>query len=184
MKRAADLCTLLRVLLAPLFAWMFLGDVPSAGPALVFAVAAATDFADGRLARAAGGGTRLGRIFDHGADALFLFPALGVLAWSGRVPALLPIAACSAFALYVLDGRRRAGSVRSLELTGSRFGALAGVGNYVVAGGAALARIGLESTFDALVWSAAALVAALNALACIERVAAIRAPLLSSSARR
>jgi phosphatidylglycerophosphate synthase len=171
MKRAADLCTLLRLVLAPVFAWMVAGAtaVPSAVPALLFLIAAISDFADGRLARAAGAASLAGRAFDHVADALFLFPALAVLAGAGRIPALLPIAATLAFALYLADGWQQGGGLRTIALRPSRFGAFAGVANYAVAGLAVLTLVHGRGRLDGLVWLAGGLAAALNGLAILER---------------
>jgi phosphatidylglycerophosphate synthase len=173
MKRAADLCTGFRVLLAPVLAWL-LAQPRSRGALLalvVFAVAAATDYVDGALARASGSASRRGRVFDHGADALLLFPSFWVLAVAGRLPVALPLAAMTAFGLYVLDGwRRGGGSLGAIELTNSRSGALGGVLNYVIAGAAVIAAVLDVSRIDQAIRAAAFGVAAVNAVAALERL--------------
>jgi phosphatidylglycerophosphate synthase len=172
MSRIADACTALRVLLAPVLAWQLGLPRADAGlvPLLVFTIAAGTDFADGVLARAAGTASQRGRLFDHGADALLLFPALFVLAAAGRVPLALPIAAVIAFALYVSDGWRRGGSLATIDLTSSRSGAIGGVLNYAVVGAAAaVVPLGIRP-LDEFVYAAAFAVAAVNAAAAFERI--------------
>ena len=175
MKQAADLCTALRVVLAPLLAWQL--GMPRGGagwlPFAIFVVAASTDYVDGMLARAAGAASRCGRVFDHGADALLLFPSFLVLAVHGRVPVVLPGAAMTAFLLYVLDGWRRGGSLAELELTGSRSGALGGVLNYCVVGVAAVAVALDVALLDRVLYAAAFGVAAVNVGAALERSVAV-----------
>jgi phosphatidylglycerophosphate synthase len=180
MRYAADFCTALRVLLAPVLAAQ-LGlprDAAGMTPLVLYAIAAVSDYLDGRFARASGSASRRGRVFDHGADALLLFPAFWMLAARGRVPTVLPIAAMIAFALYVLHGRQRGGSWRAVDLTGSRSGAVGGVLNYVVAG-AACAAVWLDlAALDAAIYAAAYGIAAVNLAAAFERL-----PLLVTPAR-
>lgn len=176
MIRAADACTLLRILLAPLFGWMLArADRWGSTPFVLCLVAVATDFADGRLARAGGAASDARRIFDHGADILFLVPGLAMLARARRVPMLLPWAAALAFGLYALDGWRR-GRGRGVDLAPSRPGAAAGIANYAVAllatgasclGGAALAPVAYAAGVGA---------AALNLVAALDRVLTLAAP--------
>jgi phosphatidylglycerophosphate synthase len=180
MKRAADLCTGLRILLAPLLAWQ-LGlprDQGAAAAFWTFVIAAATDYADGALARASGTASRQGRVFDHVADALLLFPAFLVLAGEGRIPIVLPLAAMASFGLYVLDGWRRGGSLGTIDLGGSRSGAIGGVLNYVIAAAAVAAGVLDARELDQAIYAAAFAVAAVNAASAFER-----APLLLMPAR-
>lgn len=175
MNRAADLCTALRLVLAPALAWQL--ALPRAEttfvPLAVFLVAAATDAADGALARAAGTASRGGRVFDHGADAALLFPAFWLLAHQGRVPSLLPIAAITAFALYLFDGWRRGGRLGAIDLVGSRSGAFGGVLNYGVVGAAAAAAWLDQPLLDRAIHHGAIAVAGVNALAACERLVAL-----------
>jgi phosphatidylglycerophosphate synthase len=179
MRHAADLCTGLRVLLAPMLAWLFTLPRAEAGwwPIAVYLLAAATDYVDGALARAAGTDSSRGRVFDHVSDALLLFPAFWILALLGRLPIVLPAAAMTAFALYLADGWRRGGGRGTIELTSSRSGAAGGVLNYVVAGAAAAAVLLDLRALDQVVYAAAFAVAAVNVAAALERL-----PLLLTSA--
>ncbi|MGI8947091.1 MAG: CDP-diacylglycerol--glycerol-3-phosphate 3-phosphatidyltransferase [Ornithinimicrobium sp.] len=89
---APNALTVLRIVLVPLFAWLLLtqdGDVASlrVWAAVVFAVAVATDWLDGDLARRQGLVTDFGKIADPIADkaligaALIGLSVLGELAW-------------------------------------------------------------------------------------------------------
>ncbi len=172
MKRAADLCTALRIALAPVLAVQLTLPREQAGlwPLVVYLVAAATDAADGALARAAGAASQRGRVFDHGADAFLLFPAFWVLASMGRIPFALPLAAIIAFALYVADGWRRGRPLGAIDLVGSRSGAIGGVLNYLVVGTAAGATWIDRPALDHALYAAAFAVAAVNAAAALERL--------------
>jgi phosphatidylglycerophosphate synthase len=178
MKRAADLCTALRVLLAPVLAWQLGLPRGQAGlvPFAAFLVAAATDAADGAFARAAGTASQRGRVFDHVADALLLFPSLFVLAGERRVPLALPVAAVVAFALYLFDGWRRGGPHAPVDLTGSTSGAVGGVLNYAVVGAVAAALPIDARPLDQVLYAAAFVVAAVNAAAAFERVQSMLMP--------
>lgn len=177
MSIAADACTLLRILLAPVFAWILARPAPagSALPLAICLVAVATDFADGRLARAGGRISEARRIFDHGADILFLLPGLTVLAQLGRVPWLLPWAAGIAFALYAADGVRRGGGHR-VDLAPSRSGAAAGIANYAVALLATGALWLGAGMLGGVAYGAGIAAAALNVAAAIERLQTLAAP--------
>jgi phosphatidylglycerophosphate synthase len=184
MRYVADLCTALRVLIAPFLAWQLGLPRTAAGmtPLLLYALAAASDWLDGRLARATGSASQRGRVFDHGADGLVLFPAFAVLAFHGRVPAILPIAAMTAFALYLLHGYQRGGSWRTIELTASRSGAVGGVLNYVIVG-AACAAVWLDAApLDGAIRAAGYAVAAVNLAAALERLPLVVTPARASPA--
>jgi len=172
MSAAADLCTLLRVLLAPLFAYELAAAeaASSVVPFAIYVLALLSDVADGRLARAGGHASPAGCLFDHGADAFFLFPALGVLARGGHVPAVLPYAAAVAFVLYCSDGWRRGRASRTIVLAPNRSGTAAGVANYAVTGAAAAALWLATSSLDRVVYVAALAASALNVVAALERV--------------
>ncbi len=180
MRRAADLCTALRILIAPALAWQLSLPREAAGiiPLALYAVAALSDYLDGMLARASGTASRRGRVFDHGADALLLFPAFWMLAWRGRIPTVLPIVAMTAFTLYGIHGWLRGGTLRHIDLTSSRSGALGGVLNYVVAGAAAAAVWLDVRALDQAIYAAGYAAAAINLAAAIERL-----PLLLTPAR-
>jgi phosphatidylglycerophosphate synthase len=168
------------VLLAPALAWELALPRSQASwvPFALYVIAAATDYVDGALARAQGTASRRGRVFDHCADAFLLFPSFVVLALQARLPTALPVAAMTAFALYVIDGWRRGGALTRIDLTGSRSGAVGGVLNYAVAGAAAAAAFLDVTAVDRVIYGVALAVAAVNAAAALERL-----PQLFTSAR-
>jgi len=167
---AAHLCTLLRVLLAPIFAWTIGAPLPGATPLVLYVTAVVSDVADGRLARASGRASPRGRLFDHAADVVFLLPALVVLGRAARVPFVLPCAVALAFGLYCVDGWRRGRDSRTISLVPSRSGTAAGVANYAVAGLAAIADWHRSSPLDGIVYAAALAAVAVNLAAALERV--------------
>lgn len=100
--------TLSRGLAGPVFFALLLGE--SWGIAcLLFWLAVASDFADGRLARARGESSAFGGLLDHASDATFVALALAALAIAGRAPLVLPLLVLLAFVQYVLDSRALAG---------------------------------------------------------------------------
>jgi cardiolipin synthase len=126
----ANALTGLRFLLAPALAWAMQAD--AAGAALAaFALAVATDFADGRVARRFGEASALGGFLDHATDATFVAAGLASLAFAVRIPAPLPPLVLAAFAQYALDSRR-AGA--PLALRASALGRWNGVAYFVLLG--------------------------------------------------
>ncbi len=125
---AAHMVTGARVAAAPLLAWAIARGFDGYA-ALVLAFAAATDFADGRVARRFGTASEAGRWFDHFADIAVLLCGYVALSASGAGPFWVPLAIAIAFAYYVVDSLRR-GDGRSL--IGSRIGHLSGVLNYLI----------------------------------------------------
>ena len=83
----ADLLTLSRILLIAPFAAMFFVDAPwgLTAACLIFVVAAATDFLDGRVARARGETSALGAALDPLADKLLIAAALVLLIRNGVI---------------------------------------------------------------------------------------------------
>ena len=109
--------TLLRLILAPVNAVLIIGTHDLLA-ALVFAIAVASDLADGPLARRRGETTAFGSLLDHGTDAVFV--TLGVWALSGRglaPPVLAPLIAL-AFIQYTLDSRALAGEKLRASILG------------------------------------------------------------------
>jgi len=142
---AADLLTATRVLLTPFFVlcvWLaeqsrWFGVVAVG----IFAVIAASDFFDGRLARRWYRDSSRGRVFDHFADIGFLVAALTAYVGVGLAPWWVPAAVAGAFAFYVFDSRQRRARAATadapttaLTLIGSRLGHSGGVCNYVLVG--------------------------------------------------
>jgi CDP-diacylglycerol---glycerol-3-phosphate 3-phosphatidyltransferase len=85
--------TFFRLLLIPVFIWTFSDPTPerSFWAAVVFAVAAITDFFDGFLARRHGQITNLGKLLDPVADKLLVASGLILLVQVQRVPVWLVI---------------------------------------------------------------------------------------------
>ncbi len=98
----ANALTLLRLLLAPMLVWAIARDAAVAA-SLVFALAVASDFADGWLARRAGEASLAGGLFDHAVDAVFVTSGSAALAFAGVLPGVLPVLIAAAFAQYALD---------------------------------------------------------------------------------
>lgn len=78
----------LRILAVPVFLWLFVQGRLGAALA-VFIGAMITDLLDGIAARALKQFTKLGAVMDPVADKAMGLSALGLLAWSGRLPAWL-----------------------------------------------------------------------------------------------
>ncbi|WP_369138159.1 CDP-alcohol phosphatidyltransferase family protein [Modestobacter versicolor] len=71
-----NLLSVLRLLGVPLFLWLLLGPHADGWAIVVLAVAGATDWADGKLARALGQSSRLGALLDPAADRLYIVATL------------------------------------------------------------------------------------------------------------
>ncbi len=132
MSRAADALGVVRIAAAAAFppALARTVDVPRGGsiPLLLFLVAAATDFFDGRLARRSGTTSRHGAVLDIAADVTFVLGAATTGAALGLVPWTTPVAIAAAAGSYGLA------SARAGHLAYSPIGHAAGVGNYGLAG--------------------------------------------------
>jgi phosphatidylglycerophosphate synthase len=101
----AHLLTTVRLLIVVPSALAFADWAPGGPllPAAFVAVAIATDYYDGIVARARGTASPAGQLFDHSTDFLFVTGGLSGAATAGAVPLLLPILITVAFAQYVLD---------------------------------------------------------------------------------
>lgn len=84
-RTVPNLISALRLLLVPVFAVVALREYDAAALA-VLVVAGASDWLDGRLARALGQQSRLGELLDPAADRLFILVTLLVLAGRDVVP--------------------------------------------------------------------------------------------------
>jgi CDP-diacylglycerol--glycerol-3-phosphate 3-phosphatidyltransferase len=173
----ANLLSSLRLALTIPFAWLVLAGSAAAAP--VFALAIATDLADGPLARRRGTESPLGRLLDHAADFCFVSAGLFAAAWRGAVPMLLPAAIALAFAQYTLDSRLAHGE-RVLRM--SRLGRWNGVLYFVPLGGVCLGDLGvrgLESATQVCAW----LLVATSALSIADRGLAALASRRARAAR-
>jgi phosphatidylglycerophosphate synthase len=126
-RRPANLLTLLRLLLALPFALAVRADSPLVA-SLVFAIAAASDFADGRVARRRGEISPLGGFLDHAVDAAFVSTGAAALASVGVLPWPLAPLIAVAFLQYTLDSRL----MRSSGLQPSSLGRWNGIAYFVI----------------------------------------------------
>ena len=85
--------TLLRILLIPVFVWLYLEATPERAlwAGVVFAAASFTDFLDGYLARRSGQITNLGKLLDPVADKLLVASGLILLVQAQQVAVWLVI---------------------------------------------------------------------------------------------
>lgn len=84
----ANILTMLRLVLVPVFVWLFLqgNSASRLAATIVFLVAAITDRLDGQLARSRNLITNFGKIADPIADKALVVSALILLAWAGNMP--------------------------------------------------------------------------------------------------
>lgn len=97
---------------------------------LLFLYAVATDLVDGRLARRRGEVSRLGGLFDHATDAIFVGAGLAALASLGRLTPVLPVLVMASFVQYVLDSSAH----RGRALRASALGRVNGIAYYLLLG--------------------------------------------------
>jgi len=107
-------------------------------PAVFVAIAIATDYYDGVVARALGTASPAGQLFDHATDFLFVTGGLSGAATAGEVPLVLPILIVVAFSQYVLDSYFL---YRQKQLRMSLLGRWNGILYFVPLVGIALARL-------------------------------------------
>ncbi len=127
---AANSITVLRPLLVLPFA-IAVTQRADCAAAVIYSIAAASDVADGWLARRLAVASERGRWLDHVSDIVFLVAAFAALWSGGAVPFIVPLSIAAAFAYYVVSSLRRGGGG---TLTASRLGHFSGILNYVVLG--------------------------------------------------
>lgn len=98
--------------------------------AILFVIAAITDFADGYVARRFDTESALGGLIDHSIDAVFVTVILGAFALRAAVPLILPVLVAASFIQYVLDSNALSGRA----LRSSFLGRWNGIAYYVLAG--------------------------------------------------
>lgn len=164
----ANALTTVRLLLVVPFAFFMLrGDARSATIALgIWAIALATDFIDGPVARRRGTATATSKMFDHATDFLFVTSGIFAGAARGAFPWVLPALITGAFAQYVVDSywiQPQSG------LRGNKLGRYNGILYFVPPCADSLIRIGWISLRPALtifVW----LLVASTALSMLQRL--------------
>ena len=131
---------MLRLVLAPVFAWTLADGAWT--PLVVWMVAVASDYADGPLARRAGGASGYGVLLDSSADIVFVLVALSAGVAGGRIAWVVPVAIACAAAPYLAATVRRSRAAGGPARAYSAIGHWAGICNYalvgLVAGGAAM----------------------------------------------
>jgi CDP-diacylglycerol--glycerol-3-phosphate 3-phosphatidyltransferase len=145
----ANALTGMRLLAAPLLALVILDGLAREALAL-FALAVATDFLDGAVARRRGEVTPLGGLLDHATDATLVVLGLGALALAGPIPWPLPFMIAAAFLQYAIDSRA---SLRR-PLRASSLGRINGIAYYVLLG-IPVVRDGLAMLWPPDAWIAA-----------------------------
>jgi phosphatidylglycerophosphate synthase len=125
----ANALTALRLAGAPLLGWAVVSGA-SAVAFLVFWLAVATDFLDGRVARRTGAASPAGGLFDHATDATFVTIGLAACAAQGLATPWLPALVAAAFLQYTVDSR----VFRGRPLRASRLGRWNGIAYYVALG--------------------------------------------------
>ena len=70
---------------------------------VLLGLAVATDYLDGKVARAVGTASANGQLFDHATDCFFVTAGLAGAAAAGLVTAILPVCVVLAFSQYVFD---------------------------------------------------------------------------------
>jgi phosphatidylglycerophosphate synthase len=150
---------------------------PASAPLGLFAIAAATDFADGVVARWTARPSVHGAVLDVAADVAFVLGASAAAARLGMISWLPPAAIAAAVAAYAVGSFARTRRERRLDLARSRLGHAAGVINY--------ALVGLVSGAVAVPGRAwPALLAAASAVVVVTNVAAVGTRLLAERPRR
>jgi len=111
-------------------------------PVGAFALAAASDYVDGPLARRAGGPTAHGVLLDSVADIVFVLVACAAGVAAGRLSWIVPVAIACAATPYLVATLRRSRAAGAPARAYSEVGHWAGICNYaltgLVAGSAAL----------------------------------------------
>ncbi len=90
LRSIPNLLSLLRLLLVPVFLWLLLSDY-LVWALVVLALAGASDWLDGVIARKFNQITELGKVLDPAADRLYIFATLIGLTLNGNIPLWLAV---------------------------------------------------------------------------------------------
>jgi cardiolipin synthase len=123
-----DLLSFSRILLG--FLLIFSLDRSPAAPMLIVMVAMATDFVDGKIARALGVASRRGLYLDVAADGFFLLGGLGMASFQGWTSPVLPLAIAVALLDLGRQWRRQRPGQAPVRGLADRAGHLAGTVNF------------------------------------------------------
>lgn len=151
------------------------GSVSGWLPLWLFALAAASDFLDGRIARATNRATRYGAALDNLADVAFVLAATGAGAVHGLVPWAAPAAIALAFAAYVVASVGGPAPGPRWRPARSVVGHAGGVLNYALAGLIAAAVAVPGVAWPSVLGVASVVVIAVNLAAVLGRVLPRRA---------
>ena len=143
--------------------------------AVLLAVAIASDYFDGVVARRYGTASAGGQFFDHATDCLFVTACLTGAALAGQVPLVLPVLIVVAFSQYVVDSywlhRRK-------HLRMSTIGRWNGIGYFVPLVVLATARLEVIPAVTPLLTAVARVVAyvlvATTLVSIVDRATAVR----------
>ena len=124
-------------------------------PAAFVAVAIATDYWDGKVARARGTASPAGMLFDHSTDFLFVTAGLSGAVEAGVVTLWLPLLIVIAFTQYVLDSYFLH---RQKQLRMSRLGRWNGILYFAPLVIIALARLAVATPLEGVLLGLATLV--------------------------
>lgn len=143
-------------------------------PVYLFAIAATSDFLDGRLARATSRPTAHGALLDTLADVSFVLAATGSGAAIGLIPWAAPLAIAAAVVSYALASLRWSTQAGAWRLARSRVGHAGGVANYALAGLVAGALALPDPAWTTVLRVASLGVVALNVAAVVARLVPVR----------
>lgn len=90
LRSVPNLLSLLRLLLVPVFLWLLLADY-LVWALVILALAGASDWLDGVIARKFNQVTELGKVLDPAADRLYIFATLIGLTINGNIPLWLAV---------------------------------------------------------------------------------------------
>jgi len=123
-----DLLSLSRIILG--FLLILALDGPPVAALLIVMTAMATDFVDGKVARALGVASRRGLYLDVAADGCFLLGGLSLVALRGWTSPFLPPAIAIALLDLILQWRRQIPGEAPVRGVADRAGHLAGTVNF------------------------------------------------------